>query len=100
VTKKNVVIGLWAVILLSLALAIASSGMPTPLQSMEWEVLQSLQQDGVRATDVECLSAPTEKPHKPLLRSCQVGLADGSWTIADVQWFEDGSWRFASYSRP
>jgi hypothetical protein len=96
-TKKNVLVGLWAIMLLSLALAIASSGMPTPLQSMEWEVLQSLQQDGVKATSIYCGQMPSDSN---TLWTCGVSIADAPGTTVDVHWFEDGSWRFTDHSRP
>lgn len=91
-TKKNVLIGLWVVILASLALAIASSGMPTPLQTMEWEVLQSIQQDGVKATGIDCIKWPSETPG---IFGCGVSITDAPDVVVDIQWFEDGSWRFA-----
>ncbi len=96
-TKKNVVIGLWVAILASLSLAIASSGMPTPLQTLEWEVLQSLQHDGVRASDVYCGKMPSDS--SPLW-TCGVTIDGGPDTTLDLLWFEDGSWRFTEDSRP
>ncbi len=96
-TKRNILIVLWVTISASLALVVASSGMPTPIQSMEWEVLQSLQQDGVQAKDVHCMKWPSDTPG---IFGCGVTIASAPDVVIYVQWFEDGSWRFTEDSRP
>jgi len=107
VVTKNILIGLWVIILGSLVAVIVPSGMSTPVQTMEWQMLQTLKNDGVEATNVSCEQVP-EGDHLALdfLGSgarwwCNVDMAYGYGAIiVEATLYGDGSWSLAEACMP
>ena len=104
--KYNVLFSLWVIILGALALAVVSSGMPTPVQTMEWQMLQTLKNDGVEATGVSCEQVPEGNDLAlDFLGSgarwwCNVDMAGGSSVVVEATLYQDGSWSLAEDFMP
>lgn len=92
-----------AAVLVAAALiaAITRIGEATPVQDVEWSVLQNVQHDGVDATRVQC--SPVGMPVPGVIGGaleCRITLANGETPTVAVDWYEDGSWRFGPGDQP
>lgn len=105
-TKRNILIVLWVTISASLALVVASSGMPSPVQSMEWGILQSVKHDGVNATNVDCMQVPVGPSldldflNSGAFWNCRVDIHGAPSAVVSATLYDDGSWNLDEDDRP